>query len=89
MTSWAFYRRGDGKFVPEHVDSRLCTHIVYAYASLSPEDLIAKEFDPWADNTNSKLKKFFSINITVLISVYVNNDRLSCKEMKMKQNTIN
>lgn len=54
MTSWAFYRRGDGKFVPERVDSRLCTHIVYAYASLSPDDLIAKEFDPWTDITNSK-----------------------------------
>lgn len=58
MTSWAFYRRGDGKFVPEHVDTRLCTHVVYAYASLSPDDLIAKEFDPWADITNSKYKLY-------------------------------
>ena len=54
MTSWAFYRRGDGKFVPENIDTRLCTHVVYAYASLSPDELIAKEFDPWADVTNSK-----------------------------------
>lgn len=57
MTSWAFYRRGDGKFVPEHIDTRLCTHIVYAYASLSPDELVAKEFDPWADITNSKFEK--------------------------------
>lgn len=54
MTSWAFYRRGDGKFVPEHIDSRLCTHVVYAYASLTPDNLVAKEFDPWADINNSK-----------------------------------
>lgn len=54
MTSWAFYRRGDGKFVPEHIDNRICTHVVYAYASLSPDELIAKEFDPWTDLTNSK-----------------------------------
>lgn len=56
MTSWAFYRHSDGKFVPENVDTRLCTHVIYAYASLSPDDLIAKEFDPWADITNSKFK---------------------------------
>lgn len=55
MTSWAFYRRGEGKFVPEQIDTRLCSHVVYAYASLSPDELIAKEFDPWTDSTNSKL----------------------------------
>lgn len=55
MTSWAFYRRGEGKFVPEQIDTRLCSHVVYAYASLSPDELIAKEFDPWTDTTNSKL----------------------------------
>lgn len=57
MTSWAFYRRGDGKFVPEHIDSRLCTHVVYAYATLTPDNLVAKEFDPWADINNSKYAK--------------------------------
>lgn len=56
-TSWAFYRRGDGKFVPERIDTRLCTHVVYAYASLSHDDLTAKEFDPWADITNSKFNR--------------------------------
>lgn len=55
VTSWAFYRRGDGKFSPENIDTRLCTHVVYAYATLSPDELVAKEFDPWTDITNSKL----------------------------------
>jgi chitinase len=55
FTSWAFYRKGDAKFVPEHVDSRLCTHIVYAYASLDPEELVMKPFDSWADIENSEL----------------------------------
>lgn len=64
VTSWAFYRKGDGKFVPENIDTRLCTHIVYAYASLSYDELVAKEFDPWADITNSKK---FSLSI---ISTY-------------------
>ncbi|XP_026742791.1 probable chitinase 10 isoform X2 [Trichoplusia ni] len=61
MTSWAFYRRGDGKFVPENIDTRLCTHVVYAYASLSPDDLIAKEFDPWADVTNNLYERVTSL----------------------------
>lgn len=70
MTSWAFYRRGDGKFVPENIDTRLCTHIVYAYASLSPDDLIAKEFDPWADITNNLYERVTSLrDVKVLLGL--------------------
>lgn len=54
LTNWAFYRKGEGKFVPEHLDQRLCTHVVYAFSSLDPESLLLKEFDPWADLDNSK-----------------------------------
>nr|CAD7425113.1 unnamed protein product [Timema monikensis] len=53
FTNWAWYRKGEGKFVPEHLDPRLCTHIVYAYASLDPNDLVIKPFDPWADIDNN------------------------------------
>ncbi|CAK1552087.1 unnamed protein product [Leptosia nina] len=70
MTSWAFYRRGDGKFVPEHIDTRLCTHVVYAYASLSPDDLIAKQFDPWADITNNLYERVTSLgDVKVLLGL--------------------
>ena len=53
VTSWAFYRKGEGKFVPEHLDTRLCTHIIYAYAGLNPDTLLIHSFDPWADIENS------------------------------------
>lgn len=53
MTNWSFYRKAEGKFVPEHIDQRLCTHIVYAFASLDPDKFLLKEFDPWADYDNS------------------------------------
>ncbi|XP_023944029.2 probable chitinase 10 [Bicyclus anynana] len=70
MTSWAFYRRGHGKFVPEHIDTRLCTHVVYAYASLSHDDLIAKEFDPWADITNNLYERVTSLSdVKVLLGL--------------------
>lgn len=54
MTSWALYRKGDGKFVPEYLDSSLCTDVVYAFAGLNPETLLTQPFDPWADIENSK-----------------------------------
>lgn len=56
-TSWALYRKGEGKFVPEHLDPRLCTDVVYAFAGLNPDSLLIQPFDPWADIENSKLKK--------------------------------
>ncbi|XP_069365183.1 probable chitinase 10 isoform X2 [Maniola hyperantus] len=70
MTSWAFYRRGDSKFVPEQIDTRLCTHVVYAYASLAYNDLIAKEFDPWADITNNLYERVTSLSdVKVLLGL--------------------
>lgn len=61
FTNWAFYRKAEGKFVPEHLDSQLCTHIVYAFASLDPEILTIKEFDPWADIDNDLYNRVTSI----------------------------
>lgn len=54
MTNWPFHRKSDGKFVPENLVSNLCTHVIYSFASLDPETLQMKEFDPWADIDNSK-----------------------------------
>jgi chitinase len=51
-TNWAFYRKGEGKFVPENLDFSLCTHVVYSFATLDPEQFIMLEFDPWADVEN-------------------------------------
>lgn len=59
VTSWASYRKGDGKFVPEHLDTRLCTDVIYAFAALNPDTLMIQPFDPWADIDNSKLINIF------------------------------
>ncbi|CAK9798859.1 Probable chitinase 10 [Anthophora quadrimaculata] len=53
MTSWSLYRKGDGMFIPERLDSRLCTDIIYAFAGLNPETLLIQPFDPWADIQNN------------------------------------
>ncbi|EFA10488.1 chitinase 10 isoform X1 [Tribolium castaneum] len=67
MTNWAFYRKAEGKFVPEHIDQRLCTHVVYAFASLDPEKLLLKEFDPWADLDNNLYERVTSLKDTKAI----------------------
>lgn len=54
FTNWAFYRKGDGKFVPENIDPNLCTHVIYSFSSLEADSLLMKEFDPWADVENGK-----------------------------------
>lgn len=53
ITNWAFYRKNDAQFVPEHIDNKLCTHIIYSFATLDPVSLMMKEFDSWADIENS------------------------------------
>nr|WNT43924.1 chitinase 2 [Monochamus alternatus] len=67
VTNWAFYRKAEGKFVPEHIDQRLCTHVVYAFASLDPEKLLMKEFDPWADLDNSLYERITSLSDTTTL----------------------
>lgn len=54
MTNWAFYREGEGKFAPENLDASLCSHILYSFATLDPQSLTMKEFDPWGDIENGK-----------------------------------
>ncbi|XP_072751718.1 probable chitinase 10 [Anoplolepis gracilipes] len=60
VTSWALYRKEDGKFVPENLDSQLCTDIVYAFAGLNPETLLMQSFDPWADIENNLYQRVTS-----------------------------
>ena len=43
MTSWSQKRPGAGKFTPEDVDATLCTHIVYAFATLKNHKLSAAD----------------------------------------------
>lgn len=39
MTSWSQKRPSAGKFTPEDINSNLCTHVVYAFATLKDHKL--------------------------------------------------
>ncbi|XP_032594794.1 probable chitinase 10 [Drosophila grimshawi] len=47
LTSWSAKRPGAGKFEPDNIDPKLCTHIVYAFATLQDYKLTeATDDDP-------------------------------------------
>lgn len=60
VTSWSFYRKDDGHFVPERIDNKLCSHIIYSYASLDPDSLTTISFDPWGDISNQLYQRAVS-----------------------------
>jgi chitinase len=69
FTNWAWYRQGTGKYLPETIDERLCTHIVYGFAVLDYENLIVKAHDSWADYDNSRYRIVQSKGDTLPVSL--------------------
>ncbi|XP_056590742.1 chitinase, acidic.1 [Triplophysa dalaica] len=81
VTNWSQYRPGNGQFTPENVDPFLCTHLVYALATISPSNEITTI--EWNDeamykslnnlkNVNPTLKTMLSVGgLTNGISPYI------------------
>merc|ERR1712209_34232 len=45
----ANYRPEAGKFTPENIDPKLCTHLIYSFAGLDNSTWSIKSLDPWMD----------------------------------------
>lgn len=77
VTNWAWYRQGGGgKFLPEDIDSKLCTHIVYGFAVLDRDLLTIKPHDTWADFDNRFYERVVAfkkkgVKVTVAIGGWV------------------
>lgn len=39
LTSWSAKRPSAGRFMPDNIDANLCTHIIYAFATLKDHKL--------------------------------------------------
>uniref|UniRef100_A0A4X2KIT6 GH18 domain-containing protein n=1 Tax=Vombatus ursinus TaxID=29139 RepID=A0A4X2KIT6_VOMUR len=77
FSNWAQYRPGLGRFTPDNIDPCLCTHLIYAFARMSNNEITTIE---WNDvksfnglkNKNRKLKTLLAIggwNFGTLLSV--------------------
>uniref|UniRef100_A0A8C6WYY0 chitinase n=1 Tax=Neogobius melanostomus TaxID=47308 RepID=A0A8C6WYY0_9GOBI len=70
FTNWSQYRPGEGRFVPDHVDPKLCTHLIYAFSIISPsnelstyewnDDVLYKQFNALKNN-NPELKTLLAV----------------------------
>ncbi|GLH08614.1 Probable chitinase 10 [Gryllus bimaculatus] len=74
FTNWAWYRPGQGKYLPEDINPDLCTHIIYGFAVLDYENLIIKAHDSWADFDNSEY--------------YLTNLRASCALKRKERSSL-
>ncbi|CAG9819069.1 unnamed protein product [Phaedon cochleariae] len=86
FTNWAWYRQGDGKYLPTDIDPELCTHINYGFAVLDSTTLTIKPHDSWADIDNEFYKKvtdYRSRGIKVLIAIGGWNDSLGDKYSRL------
>ena len=52
FTNWSWYRPGTGKYSPDDIDAKLCTHIIYGFSVLDVQNLVLKVHDPWSDIDN-------------------------------------
>jgi chitinase len=50
-----------GKFVPTDIDPTLCTHIIYSYSVMDPDNLIIKPGDEWLDVEKNNFKSFIAL----------------------------
>lgn len=89
FTNWAWYRSGQGKFIPENIDENLCTHIIYGFTILDNNTLTIKTHDVWADIDNRFYERVVAykkkgIRVTVAIGGW--NDSSGNKYARLVSN---
>jgi chitinase len=72
FSSWAWLRGGDASFIPENVPVDSCTHLLYAYVGLDPNELVLQRNDRWTDFDNSNFQKLHATSFLGNIRLWLN-----------------
>lgn len=82
LTSWSSKRPSAGRFMPENVDPTLCTHVIYAFATLKDHKLAEgdeKDADMYdkvvalrEKNPNLKVRMYIENIIIIIMSTHIN-----------------
>lgn len=89
FTNWAVYRSGNGSYGPDDIDPTLCTHVIYAFASLDNDTLTIKMSDSYADEDlgfYNKVTALVKKGIKVLLSIGGWNDSEGDKYSRLVNN---
>lgn len=85
-TNWAWRRASVGKFLPEDINGELCTHVVYAFATLNTQRLsvdIENSLDTYNDFLSQMTELQKSKNVKVLLGLGGWNDSNDEKYSKL------
>lgn len=86
FTNWAWYRQSGGKYVPEDIDTDLCTHVVYGFAVMDRDNLVIKPHDSWADLDNKfyeRVTKLRAKGVKVTVAIGGWNDSAGDKYSRL------
>lgn len=88
VTNWSFYRKREGKYVPENLNPKLCTHIIFVYAKLDPDLLELQEFDKWTDLENQLYSRTVGLDesVPVLLGIGGWTDSIGDKYTRLVSN---
>ncbi|KAI8494146.1 Endochitinase 1 [Branchiostoma belcheri] len=62
-TNWSQYRHGIGQFYPEDIDPSLCTHIIYAFAKMTNNQLQPYEWNDDSTDWSTGLYERFTTHL--------------------------
>jgi chitinase len=85
----AWYRPGIGKYLPEDIDTNLCTHIVYGFAVLNYDELTIRTHDSWADIDNRFYERVVELKnkgVKVTLAIGGWNDSMGDKYSRLVRN---
>ncbi|KAL8178993.1 UNVERIFIED_CONTAM: hypothetical protein K2H54_058305, partial [Gekko kuhli] len=68
FTNWSQYRQHGGRFVPETIDANLCTHIIYAFANVSSDQINHAEWNDASTYESLNHLKTTNPHLKILLS---------------------